>query len=110
MIEKSIRGGICNSNRQYRKANNKYMKGYDVNHLYSWAMPQKLPAFNFEWVEDTSQFNNVFINNYVEKNEVGYILEFDVQYPQKLYERDNDLPFLTERWKLGKLEQLVTSL
>ena len=38
------------------------------------------------------------------------ILEFDVQYPQKLYERDNDLPFLTERWKLGKLEQLVTSL
>ena len=110
MIEKGIRGGICNSIHQYRKANNKYMKGYDVNHLYSWAMPQELPAFNFEWVEDTSQFNNVFINNYVEKNEVGYILEFDVQYPQKLYERDNDLPFLTERWKLGKLEQLVTSL
>ena len=89
------------------KANNKYMKGYDVN---SWAMSQKLPAFNFEWVEDTSQFKDVFIKNYIERSEVGYILEFDVQYPQKLYERDNDLPFLTERRKLGKLEQLVTSL
>ena len=104
MIEKGIRGGICNSIHQYRKANNKYMKGYDVNNLYSWAMSQKRPAFNFEWVEVTSQCNDVFIKNYVEKSEVGYILEVDVQYPQKSYEIDHDLPFLPERRKLEKLE------
>ena len=50
MIEKNIRGGICNAIHRYAKANNKYMKYYeknkkssnlnywDVNNLYSWAM------------------------------------------------------------------------
>ena len=33
----------------------------DVNNLYGWAMPQKLPVNNFEWIEETSQFNEDFI-------------------------------------------------
>ena len=49
-------------------------------------MFQKFPTFNFEWVEDTSQFNEVFIKNYDEKTEVGYILEVDVKYHKELYE------------------------
>ena len=28
--------------------------------LYCWAMSQKLPVNNFEWIEDTSQFNEDF--------------------------------------------------
>ena len=31
MVEKGIRGGICNAICQYAKANNKYMKDYDKN-------------------------------------------------------------------------------
>ena len=34
-------------------------------------MSQKLKTFDFEWVEDTSQFNKVFIRSYNEKSEVG---------------------------------------
>ena len=30
-------------------------------------MSQKLPTFNFEWIEDNSQFNEVFIKHYDEK-------------------------------------------
>ena len=83
---------------------------WDINNLYGWAMSQKLPTFNFEWVEDISQFNKVFLKNYDEKSEVGYILEVDIQYLKKLYELHSDLPFLPERKKLGKVEKLVTNL
>ena len=40
MVEKVIRGGICNAIHQYTKDNNKYMKDYDKNkesfHLKYW--------------------------------------------------------------------------
>ena len=66
MAEKGIRGGIWNAADHYAKANNKYMDDYnkikessylqywDLNNLYGWTMSQKLPTYNFEWVEDTS--------------------------------------------------------
>ena len=90
LVEKGIRGGVCNSVHQYAKANNKYMKDYDknkessyinyqgINNLYGWAMFQNLPKFNFKWVEDISQYTEVFIKNYDEKSEAGYILEVNV--------------------------------
>ena len=31
MVEKGIRGGICDSDYWYAKTNNKYMKYYDKN-------------------------------------------------------------------------------
>ena len=63
MIEKSIRGGICQSTYRYAKANNKYMKNYmkriessfitylDANNVYGWAMSQKLPINGFKWIK-----------------------------------------------------------
>ena len=60
MIEKGIRGGICQATHRYAKANNKYMKKYakniessyieylDANNLYEWAISQKLPMNGFK--------------------------------------------------------------
>ena len=31
-----------------------YLQYWDVNNLYGWVMPQKLPVNNFEWIKDTS--------------------------------------------------------
>ena len=71
----------------YAKANNKYMKDYDknkelsrlqywdVNNLYGWALLQNLPVNNFEWIEDTFQFNEDFIKNYNEENDEIYFLQ-----------------------------------
>ena len=38
-----------------------YLNCCDVNDLYGWAMSQKLPVNNFEWIEENSQFNEDFI-------------------------------------------------
>ena len=75
----------------------------DVNNLYGLPMSQKLPVNNFEWIEDTSRFNEDVIKNY-------NFLKVDVQYPEKLHELHNDLPFLSERMKSGKIKKLVTNL
>ena len=73
MAEKGITGGIPHSIYRYAKANNKYIKDYyknkkssyiqywDVNNLYGWALSQKYPVYNFEWIKDTSQFNGYSI-------------------------------------------------
>ena len=86
IVEKGIIGRICHTTHQYTKANNKYMKDYDKNkessylkywdenNIYSWAMLQNLPVNNFEWIEDTSKFNEDFIKNYNEESDEGYFL------------------------------------
>ena len=86
------------------------MPYWDVNNSYRWAMSQKLPTYNFEWVEDTSQFNEVFIKNYDEKCEVVYIHEVGVQCPEKLFEFNSHLPILLQRKKLEKVINVFTSL
>ena len=87
-----------------------YIQYWDVNNLYGWAMLQKLPVNNFEWIKDTSQFNEDFIKNYNEESDEGYFLEVDIQYPEKLHELNNDVPFLPERKKIKKVKKLVTNL
>ena len=72
-------------------------------------MLQKLPVNKFVWIKDTSQFNEDFIKNYNEESDEGYFLDVDVQYPEKLHELHNDLPFLPEKMKIEKVEKLVTN-
>ena len=122
MVKKDIKGGICHSVYRYAKANKKYMKDYDknkestyikywgVNNSYGWAMPQKLRINSFEWIKDTSQFNEDFIKNYNEESDKGYFLEVDVQYLENLHNLHNDLPFLPERIKIEKVEKFEANL
>ena len=73
-------------------------------------MSQKLPVNNFEWIKDTSQFNEDFIKNYNEESDEEYSLEVDVQYLGKLLELYNDLPFLPERMKIKTVEKPAANL
>ena len=84
----------------------------DANNLYGWAMSQKLPINGFKWVEKSrlSRFNEMFIKNYDENSDKGYFFEVDIDYPKKLFNVHKDLPFLTERKKVNKVEKLIFSI
>ena len=121
MVEEGIRGGICHSIHRYTKANNKYMKNYnineessyiqylDANNLYGWAMSKKLPVNGFKWF-NSNKINEEFIKNYYENDKKGYILEADVKYLKKLHDLHSDLPFLPERMEKNKCKKLVCNL
>ena len=71
IIEKGIRGRICQATHRYAKANNKYTRNYnknidssyieylDANNVHGLAMSQKLPVKGFKWVnkKKLSKFN-----------------------------------------------------
>ena len=66
-------------------------------------MSKKLPVNNFKSVKDISKFDESFIKSYNEESDQGYFLEVDVQYPKKLRDLHNDLPFLPKRMKIEKV-------
>ena len=80
MVEKWIRGGICQGTHRYAKANNKYMNNYDkkidssyieyldANNLFGWSMSQKLLVNGFKWVKNLSKFKEDFIKEYDENS------------------------------------------
>ena len=121
MVEEGIRGGICQSIYRYAKANNKYMKNYnineessyiqylDANNLYGWAMSKKLPVNGFKWL-DSNKINKEFIKKYYENDKKRYILEVDVKYPKELHDFHSYLPFLPERMEISKCKKLVCNL
>ena len=119
MVEKGIRGGICQAIHRHAKANNKYMNNYNkdiilsylmylyANNLYGWVMSQKLLVNGFKWVKNLSgcnsiQFNESLVRDYDENSDIGYFLEVDIDYPEKLFNLHKDLQFLTERKKVIK--------
>ena len=86
MVEKGIRGRICNSIHRYAKANNKNMKDYnknkessylkywDVKNFNGWAVSQKLPLNKFKWVKDISKFDESFRKSYNAESDKGYFV------------------------------------
>ena len=96
--------------KDFDKNKELYLMQWDVNNLCGQAVLQKLTVDDFEWVENTCQSNEHFIKSYNVATNIRYCLETDVQYPDELYERYNNLPFSSERMKIGKLGKLVCSL
>ena len=99
LIERGIRGGICDARLDYCKANNKYINSnfdpktdksyyivsFDVNSQYSTVTKQKSLYNNYKWIEDLSIFTNNFIENNDENGDTYYILEVDNHCPRKMH-------------------------
>ena len=106
MFLKSLRGGISYIAKRYSKANNKYTNNYDptkpskyiphfdMNNLYGLGMSGYLPYGGFKWLKNVNKFD---VNSIIEKSPTGYILEVDLEYPDKLHELWNDYPLASEK-------------
>ena len=105
-IEKGLRGGISYIAKRYSEAKNIYMRNYDpkklsnfityldMNNLYGWVMSGYLPYGGFKWLKNVDGFD---LNLISEKSPIGYILEIDLEYPEKLHLLHNDYPLASEK-------------
>ena len=111
-IDKGMCGGVSYIANRYRKANNKYMKGYDekapskyimyldANNLYGWEMSQYLPTANFKLMSDR-EIKQIDLGKYKADGKKGLILEVDLEYPQELHDLHNDYPVCPEKVKVS---------
>ena len=105
-IEKGLRGGISYISKRFGKANNKdiknndptkpskYILDPDMNNLYEWGMSGYLPFGRFRWLKNIDNFG---VNSISEKSPIGYVLEVDFEYPDKLHYLYNDYPLAPEK-------------
>ena len=66
----------------------------DKNNLYGWSMSKYLSYGQFKWLTNVDELDVMSIN---EKSDVGYILEVDLKYPDKLHNLHDDYPLAAEK-------------
>ena len=106
MVEKGLRGGMCQVSHRKAEANNKYMEELydetkpssyinylDANNLYGLAMCQNLPYKDIRWIQ--RQFTEDDIENYSNLS-TGYILDVDLEYPEEIHDKHSDYPLAPE--------------
>ena len=76
------------------KKPSKYITCLDMNSLYGWVMSDYLPYGGFKCFKNVDNFD---INSISKKSPIGYILEVDLQYPDKLHVLHNDYPLAPEK-------------
>ena len=111
MVESGIRGGVSMITKKFAKANNPYIDDYnpakpinylmylDANNLYGWAMSQKLPENEFDWMTE-QQLETFDVTQISDCAETGYILEVDLEYPAEIHDLHSDLPVAPEQRKV----------
>ena len=65
-----------------------------MNNLYGWAMSECLPYGMFKWLKNLGEFDVMSISD---KIPIGYFLEVDLEYPDKLLELHNDYPLAPKK-------------
>ena len=61
-------------------------------------------------MDDISKIDEDFVKDYDKNNNKGYILDVDVDYPNKLQNLHSDLPFLPERMIINNTKKLDCNL
>ena len=81
-----------------------YIMYLDANNLYGWAMSEKMPHKDFKWV------NDIPLEKMLLDEDLGYVLEVDLEYPDELHDLHNDYPLAPEPMKINKVNKLTPNL
>ena len=73
---------------------------WEPNNLYGWAMNQPLPYGRFNWLSK-KEISDFCLDSISKNGLIGYILEVDLEYPNKLHDFDNDYPLCPEKVEIG---------
>ena len=99
---------ICSASKRYSKANNEfcpdydpnkpevYIKYLDMNNLYGKAMSEYLPYGGFKWLEVNNESVNRVLNT-SDNSLHGYFLEINLDYPENLDHKHDDLLMAPEK-------------
>ena len=108
-VEKVLREGISYISKGFSEANNKYMKNYyptkksksiiglDANNLYSYSMSQYFSYGEINWVKNVG---NLDVSSISKSGLYGYILEFDLEYPDELHNLYDNYPLAPEKFEI----------
>ena len=122
MVEKGIRGGMCQVNTRYVEARNQYVDPQveeneesnflmydDANNLYGVAMSCKLPVGSYKYLTAEEVPD---IESFRENGDLGMIFKADWTVPVELHDKFNDLPLLPENIVPpgGKFKKLISNL
>ena len=100
LLENNIRGGISSvvGDRYIKSDNNKKILYIDANNLYGHSMSEPLPY-------DEIKFdNNVKIEDIIntpDDNDIGYFVEADLIYPDKIKKKTKNFPFAPVNKKIN---------
>ena len=65
-----------------------------MNNLYGWAMSSCFPHGGFKYLKNVDNFD---VKSISENSLIRYILEVDLEYPEKLHVSYNDYPLAPEK-------------
>ena len=114
-IEKGIRGGFTFVNDHYLKVNASDIDpaGFDVNrarhemlyidanNLYGHALSKRLPKSNFSWLTEQEMESLARTLSSIDlDSDVGYLLEVDLDYPDKIHRSTICFPLAPEKLKI----------
>ena len=100
LIESNIKGGISSvmGDRYVRSNENKKILYVDANNLYGHSMSQYLPYDEIKF-DNTVKLEDIL--NTPDDSDIGYFIELDLTYPNKIKEKTKNFPFAPMNKKIN---------
>lgn len=125
MTQSAIRGGLTFGTKELTKSNSRWSKNYvkeeketqivclDVVGLYGYCMSKfLLPFGEYEWITEEKALKQLErdILRISPNAPYGFLIRYDISYPESLHDSHNNCPLLSENIDLGKVRKLCSTL